>query len=56
VGSNVRAGSSPAPDTKIIQMNEKELEKFSEFLHSLSEDQIDSLIELMEAQEEINWD
>ncbi len=41
---------------KIIKMNEKELEKFGKFLESLSEDEIDSLIELMDAQEEINWD
>ena len=36
-------------------MNEKELEKFSAFLNSLSEDEIDSLIELMESNAEIDW-
>ena len=36
-------------------MNEKELEKFSALLNSLSEDEIDSLIELMESNAEIDW-
>ena len=40
---------------KIIEMSEKELEKFGKFLESLSEDEIDSLIELMEFNAEIDW-
>ena len=39
---------------KIIEMSEKELEKFGKFLESLSEDEIDSLIELMEFNAEID--
>ena len=40
---------------KIIEMSEKHLEKFGKFLESLSEDEIDSLIELMEFNAEIDW-
>ena len=39
------------PILKIKKMNEKELEKFGAFLSSLSEEEIDSLIELMEFNE-----